>query len=49
MNYQYGAGVEDAKRKLQYDLYYIRNASPVMDLRILLRTIRVVLFRRGSR
>jgi lipopolysaccharide/colanic/teichoic acid biosynthesis glycosyltransferase len=49
VNYPYGASVEDAKRKLQFDLFYIRNASPAMDFRILLRTMRVVLFRRGSR
>jgi lipopolysaccharide/colanic/teichoic acid biosynthesis glycosyltransferase len=49
VNYPYGASVEDAKRKLQYDLFYVRYASLTMDLRILLRTIRVILFRRGSR
>jgi lipopolysaccharide/colanic/teichoic acid biosynthesis glycosyltransferase len=49
VNYPYGASVEDAKRKLQYDLFYVRHASPTLDIRILLRTIRVVLFRRGSR
>ena len=49
VNYPYGASVEDAKRKLQFDLFYVRNASPTMDLRILLRTVRVILFRRGSR
>jgi exopolysaccharide biosynthesis polyprenyl glycosylphosphotransferase len=49
VNYPYGASVEDAKRKLQFDLYYVRHASPTLDLRILLRTARVVLFRRGSR
>lgn len=49
VNYPYGADEEDAKRKLQYDLFYIRNASPTLDLRILLRTARVLLFRRGSR
>jgi lipopolysaccharide/colanic/teichoic acid biosynthesis glycosyltransferase len=49
VNYPYGASVEDARRKLQYDLFYVRNASPTMDLRILLRTARVILFRRGSR
>jgi len=41
--------VEDARKKLQYDLFYVRNASPTLDLRILLRTARVVLFRSGSR
>jgi lipopolysaccharide/colanic/teichoic acid biosynthesis glycosyltransferase len=49
VNYPYGASLEDARRKLQYDLYYMRNASPFLDLRTLLRTARVVLFRRGSR
>jgi exopolysaccharide biosynthesis polyprenyl glycosylphosphotransferase len=49
VNYAYGASLEDARRKLQYDLYYICNASPLLDLRTLLRTARVVLFRQGSR
>src|ERR1700687_1172226 len=49
VNYPYGDCVEDAKKKLQYDLFYVRNASPTLDLRILLRTARVVLFRSGSR
>jgi exopolysaccharide biosynthesis polyprenyl glycosylphosphotransferase len=49
VNYPYGASVEHARRKLQFDLFYVRNASATMDLRILLRTARVVLFRRGSR
>jgi lipopolysaccharide/colanic/teichoic acid biosynthesis glycosyltransferase len=49
VNYPYGDCVEDAKKKLQYDLFYVRNASPSLDLRILLRTARVVLFRSGSR
>lgn len=49
VNYPYGASVEDAIRKLQYDLYYVCNASPLLDMRTILRTVRVVLFRRGSR
>jgi len=49
VNYPYGDCIEDAKKKLQYDLFYVRNASPTLDLRILLRTARVVLFRSGSR
>ncbi len=49
VNYPYGASVEDARRKLQYDLFYILHASPVLDARIILKTIQVVLFRRGSR
>jgi lipopolysaccharide/colanic/teichoic acid biosynthesis glycosyltransferase len=49
VNYPYGCSLEDTRRKLQYDLYYICNASPLLDLRTLLRTARVVLFRQGSR
>jgi len=49
VNYPYGSSLEDARRKLQYDLYYICNASPLLDLRTILRTARVVLFRQGSR
>ncbi len=45
--YPYGASVEDAKNKLEFDLYYIKNYSLVLDLYILLRTIRVVMFHSG--
>jgi len=49
VNYPYGASVEDAAEKLQYDLFYIKNRSFLLDANILLRTIRVVLFAIGSR
>ena len=49
VNYAYGASEEDAMEKLQYDLFYLKNMSALLDLHILLRTIRVVLFRQGSR
>jgi lipopolysaccharide/colanic/teichoic acid biosynthesis glycosyltransferase len=49
VNYPYGASVEDARVKLDYDLYYIRNRSLLLDLRILLRTVGVVLRRTGAR
>lgn len=45
--YPYGASVEDAYQKLQYDLYYAKHMSFVLDVRILLSTLRVVLFGRG--
>jgi lipopolysaccharide/colanic/teichoic acid biosynthesis glycosyltransferase len=45
--YPYGASVEDAYQKLSYDLYYLKNYSLFLDLRIVLKTIRVVLFRKG--
>jgi sugar transferase (PEP-CTERM system associated) len=49
VRHQYSASVEDAAEKLQYDLYYLKNLSPFLDLLILLNTIQVVLFARGSR
>ena len=45
--YPYGASVEDAYEKLAYDLYYIKNYSLFLDLKIALRTLRVVLLGKG--
>ncbi|MGI9403234.1 MAG: sugar transferase [Hyphomicrobium sp.] len=45
--YTYGASVDDAREKLQYDLYYIKNYSVMLDLVILIRTLRVVLVGSG--
>ena len=47
--YPYGASTADAKEKLQYDLYYLKNHSLLLDLIILLQTIEVVLVGEGSR
>ncbi|NNE67990.1 MAG: TIGR03013 family PEP-CTERM/XrtA system glycosyltransferase [Pyrinomonadaceae bacterium] len=47
--YPYGASVEDARRKLQYDLYYIKNQSLGLDMIIVFDTIKTVLFGRGGR
>ena len=49
VNYSYGASKEDALAKLEYDLYYIKNLSPLLDMLILARTVRTVLFGRGAR
>jgi sugar transferase (PEP-CTERM system associated) len=49
VRHEYGASVEDALEKLQYDLYYIKHLSPFLDLLILLSTVQVVLLARGSR
>jgi len=49
VRYPYGASFEDAREKHQYDLYYIKNQSPVLDMLILLETVRIVLFGRFSR
>ena len=49
INYPYGASVEDARQKLTYDLYYVKNRSLFLDLIILLQTARVVLWPEGVR
>lgn len=49
VNYSYGASVEDAREKLEYDLFYIKNHSFLLDLIIVFRTVKVVLFGRGAR
>jgi len=45
--YPYGASVEDAYRKLQYDLYYIKHHDILFDLKVLLKTITIVIFGKG--
>lgn len=45
--YPYGASVEDSQQKLEYDLFYIKNYSLILDLKILMRTVRIVLFGQG--
>jgi sugar transferase (PEP-CTERM system associated) len=47
--YPYGASVADAKEKLQYDLYYLKNHSLLLDLIILMQTVEVVLVGDGAR
>jgi len=47
--YGYGASVEDAIEKLNYDLFYIKNMTTLMDAMIVLRTIKIVLFSNGAR
>ena len=47
--FRYGASLEDAHVKLQYDLYYVKNLSLRLDLRILLETIRVIMRGEGAR
>jgi lipopolysaccharide/colanic/teichoic acid biosynthesis glycosyltransferase len=49
IRYTYGASVEDAVEKLQYDLYYIKNLSIALDFVILLETLKTVIMRRGAR
>ena len=47
VEFPYGASIEDSKKKLQYEIYYIKNYSFYFDLLILLKTFRVVFFGRG--
>ena len=42
--YPYGASIDDARRKLQYDLFYVKNQSPMLDLVILFETFEVVVW-----
>lgn len=49
VRYPYGASIKDSRRKLEYDLYYIKNYSIFLDALILLHTVRVVLSGRGAR
>ncbi len=49
IKYPYGASEKDALEKLRYDLFYIKNMSVLLDCRIILETIKVVLFRKGAR
>lgn len=48
VKFRYGASKEDSHIKLQYDLYYVKNLSLFLDLKILMHTIRVVLLGEGA-
>jgi lipopolysaccharide/colanic/teichoic acid biosynthesis glycosyltransferase len=48
VQYKYGNTLDDAREKLQYDLFYIKNASIGLDLWIMFQTIKIVLLGRGA-
>ena len=48
INYPYGNTTEDSLRKLQYDLFYIKNQSSLFDLSILFNTVKIILLRKGT-
>ncbi|MFZ3339640.1 MAG: TIGR03013 family XrtA/PEP-CTERM system glycosyltransferase [Terriglobales bacterium] len=48
VKYKYGSTVQDAREKLQYDLFYIKNASIGLDLLIMFQTVKTVLLKRGA-
>jgi sugar transferase (PEP-CTERM system associated) len=47
IKYPYGASIEDARQKLQYDLYYLKNQSLMLDAIILFETVKIIMFGRG--
>lgn len=49
IRYRYGSSIEDTKEKLCYDLFYIKNMSPGLDLLVLFHTMKIVLLGRGAR
>jgi sugar transferase (PEP-CTERM system associated) len=48
IKYAYGSSIEDARQKLQYDLYYVKNQSLILDAIVLFETIKIILFGRGA-
>lgn len=48
VRFTYGGSIEDARRKHQFDLYYLKNNSIWLDLQVLVETVTVVLFREGA-
>jgi len=48
VRYHYGASLEDARRKHQFDLYYVKNNSLFLDILVLIETVSVVLFHEGQ-
>jgi lipopolysaccharide/colanic/teichoic acid biosynthesis glycosyltransferase len=49
IRYRYGNSVEDAKEKLRYDLYYIKNMSMGLDALVFFNTIKIILLKRGAK
>ena len=49
IRYPYAASLEEAREKLQYDLWYVKHLSVLLDLAILFHTAKVVIFGRGAR
>jgi len=49
LRYPYGASEEDAREKLKYDLFYVKNHNLLLDILILIQTVEIVLFGRGVR
>lgn len=48
VNFRYGASAEESHTKLQYDLYYVKNLSLMLDLKVLIRTLKVITLGEGA-
>jgi len=49
VKYQYGSTMEDAKRKLELDLFYIKHLSVALDVAIVFETVKVILLGKGAK
>jgi len=49
IKYKYSASLEETKEKLSYDLYYVKNRTIFLDLKIMLHTLEAIIFRRGAK
>lgn len=49
INYDYSETIEEVKKKLSYDLWYVKHKNTLLDLQIILQTIEIMLFKRGAR
>ncbi len=49
VNYRYGASIEESRRKLEFDLFYVKHLSWWLDLVIIFQTVKVVIFGRGAK
>jgi exopolysaccharide biosynthesis polyprenyl glycosylphosphotransferase len=48
VRYGYGATLEESRRKLEYDLYYVKHASLGLDVLIMFETVKIILYRKGA-
>ncbi len=49
IRYKYSVSMEETKQKLSYDLYYVKNRTIFLDLKIMLHTLETIVFRRGAK
>ena len=49
INFSYAGNLEEASRKLEYDLYYIKNRNTLLDIQVILKTVETMLGMRGAK